>query len=288
MATAIALLGALLAMLIAYQAAPVATSARARQFDILRGSALPDDAPGTPRWQHIVRPLNGLVGRTLPESLRQSVRTKLYWANFSDSWLGWNEIEFWSLSLAVAAAAFVLLAQDPIIALVGAFLGASMPYVLLSNTARKTERALARELPDALYLIAAMVSVGMVLPEALRRLADYRGTLALWIGRVLAQSHGGDLIARLRAEAEASGQARLIALATKLELIETKGASGSALLLRALADDQAREYRLEAEHRAKSIPGQLTFPIMICFFFPYLIVIAAPLFASILQLFMRP
>ncbi len=127
MATAIALLCALLAMMIAYQGMPVATGVRARQFDTLRGNALPDDTPGSPRWRQVMRPLNGLAGRALPDGLRRSVRTKLYWANFSNSWLGWNEVEFWSLSLAVAAAAFVLLAQDPIIALVGAFLGASMP-----------------------------------------------------------------------------------------------------------------------------------------------------------------
>ena len=288
MPTAIALLSALLVMIAIYEVLPVATRVRARQFDILRGNAAPDDDPrALPFWRLALRPLGSVLDRVLPRHLRTSVRQKLYWANFSGSWLGWNEVEFWSLSVAIGAVAFVLLAKNPLVGLFGAAIGALLPYVMLRNVARKTERALARELPDALYLLAAMVSVGIVLPDALRRITEYQGVLARWIQLVLAKSHGGDLLAKLHVEAEIAGQPRLLALATKLELIETKGAAGSTQLLRALADDQAREYRQEAERRAKGIGGELTFPILICFFFPYLFVVAAPLFANILQLFVR-
>ena len=288
MPTAIALLSALLVMIAIYEVLPVATRVRARQFDILRGNAAPDDDPrALPFWRLALRPLGSVLDRVLPRHLRTSVRQKLYWANFSGSWLGWNEVEFWSLSVAIGAVAFVLLAKNPLVGLFGAAIGALLPYVMLRNVARKTERALARELPDALYLLAAMVSVGIVLPDALRRITEYQGVLARWIQLVLAKSHGGDLLAKLHIEAEIAGQPRLLALATKLELIETKGAAGSTHLLRALADDQAREYRQEAERRAKGIGGELTFPILICFFFPYLFVVAAPLFANILQLFVR-
>ena len=288
MPTAIALLSALLVMIAIYEVLPVATRVRARQFDILRGNAAPDDDPrALPFWRLALRPLGSVLDRVLPRHLRTAVRQKLYWANFSGSWLGWNEVEFWSLSVAIGAVAFVLLAKNPLVGLFGAAIGALLPYVMLRNVARKTERALARELPDALYLLAAMVSVGIVLPDALRRITEYQGVLARWIQLVLAKSHGGDLLAKLHVEAEIAGQPRLLALATKLELIETKGAAGSTHLLRALADDQAREYRQEAERRAKGIGGELTFPILICFFFPYLFVVAAPLFANILQLFVR-
>ena len=288
MPTAIALLSALLVMIAIYEVLPVATRVRARQFDILRGNAAPDDDPrALPFWRLALRPLGSVLDRVLPRHLRTSVRQKLYWANFSGSWLGWNEVEFWSLSVAIGAVAFVLLAKNPLVGLFGAAIGALLPYVMLRNVARKTERGLARELPDALYLLAAMVSVGIVLPDALRRITEYQGVLARWIQLVLAKSHGGDLLAKLHVEAEIAGQPRLLALATKLELIETKGAAGSTQLLRALADDQAREYRQEAERRAKGIGGELTFPILICFFFPYLFVVAAPLFANILQLFVR-
>ncbi len=291
MPTAIALLTALLVMIVIYEMMPVATSVRNRQFDVIRGAASADDANAgrtLPFWRMILLPLNPLINAVLPGALREAVRQRLYWANFAGSWLGWNEVEFWGLSVAAAAATGVLLIRTPLAAFAGALIAFFMPYVLLRNADRKIERALTRELPDALYLLASMVSVGIVLPDALRRLAEYRGVFAQWVRLVLAKSHGGDLIASLRAEAELSAQPRLSALATKLELIERKGAAGSVDLLRALADDQAREYRQEAERRAKGIGSELTFPILLCFFFPYLFVVAAPLFANILQLFAAP
>ncbi len=288
MPTAIALLSALLVMIVIYEMTPVATSVRNRQFDVIRGAATVEENRALPLWRVILLPLNPMIDKVLPAALRDSVRQKLYWANFAGSWLGWNEVEFWGLSVAAAAAAFVFLIRTPLAAVLGAFIAFCVPYVLLRNADRKIERALVRELPDALYLLASMVSVGIVLPDALRRLSDYRGVFAQWVRLVFAKSHGGDLIASLRAEAELSGQPRLSALATKLELIERKGAAGSVDLLRALADDQAREYRQEAERRAKGIGSELLFPILICFFFPYLFVVAAPLFANIFQLFAAP
>ncbi len=290
MPTAIALLAALFAMIAIYEMLPVATSVRNRQFDVIRGAASADDpnaGRALPFWRVILLPLNPLLAAILPARLREGVCQKLYWANFSGSWLGWNEVEFWGVSLAAAAATFVLLLKTPIVAVLGALIAAIMPYILLRNAARKVERSLVRELPDALYLIALMTSVGIVLPDALRRLADapHRSVFSNWLQIALARSHGGSLVAAIRAEAELAGAPRLVAMATKLELIETRGASGSVDLLRALADDQAREYRQEAERRAKGIGSELLFPIMICFFFPYLFVVAAPLFANIIQLF---
>jgi len=285
----IALLIAVLVMLVVYDGLPVATSVRNRQFDVIRGNA-PADAERAPLplWRVALLPLNQVLDRIYPSAWRESVRHKLYWANFAGSWLGWNEVELWTLSVVLAVVAAVVFMSDPLIALMSAAIAGVAPTVLLGNVARQTERAIVRELPDALYLLAAMVSANIVLPDALRRLTEYRGVLARWLAIALARSHGGNMVAAIRAEAEQSGLPRLMALATKLELIEARGAAGSSNLLRALADDQAREYEREAERRAKELGNELLVPMMLFFFMPYLIVIGAPLLANILSLFTPP
>jgi hypothetical protein len=278
---------ALLGMIVVYEMMPVATSVRSRQFDIIRGAARHDDNLGLPFWRLALKPFGSLVERFLPGRWREKVRQKLYWANFAGSWTGWNEVEFWSLSIAAAAVAFVFGIRNPLTGLLGAGIAGFIPYAFLTRDARQIERALGREMPDALYLLAATMTVGMTLPDALRELADFDSTFSNWVRVAISKSHGGNLIAALRAEAEFSAMPRLMALATKLELIETKGAAGSVTLLRQLADDQANDYRQAAERRAKELGTELMFPILGCFFFPYLIVIAAPLFSNIFALFAR-
>jgi len=287
MATSIATLCALLVMIVTYELMPVATSVRSRQFDIIRGAARHDDNTGIPFWRLALKPLESVVARFLPDGLREKVRQKLYWANFSGSWTGWNEVEFWSLSIALAAVAFVFGIKNPVTGLLGAVIMGMIPYAFLTRDSRKIERAIGREMPDALYLLAATMTVGITLPDALRQLADFDSIFSDWVRLAISKSHGGDIIRALRNEAELSALPRLMALATKLELIETKGAAGSVMLLRQLADDQASDYRSAAERRAKELGTELMFPILGCFFFPYLIVVAAPLFANIFSLFAR-
>lgn len=281
----IGLLSALLVVFIAYQMIPVASSVRVEQFDRLRGASAADDR-ALPFWRALLLPLNPLAGRFTPQSWRDDVRRQLYWANFEGTWLGWNEVEFWGMSFALGALLVVfLLPSGPLVWGLGGMLGVFGPGMLLRNTARKIERALLRELPDALYLLAALVTVGLATEEALRRLSEYRGILARWLGAALARSHGRDLLVVLLESAREAGQPKLIGLAAKLALIERKGTADSANLLRQLADDHSREYRIEAEKRAKEVGGSLIFPILGFFFLPYFIILAAPLFANMLSLF---
>lgn len=287
MPTAIALLCAALGMIVAYEMTPTATSVRAKQFARVRGDLIDDDR-AVPFWRALLLVFKPLTDLIVPQGFQNSVRHYLYWANLAGAWTNWNLVEFWGLSFAIAAAAIVfLLPSGLFVAVAGALIGFLMPYAFLRSTARKVERAITRELPDAMYLLAAMVSVGIVLPDALKRLTDYRGELSKWIARSLALSHGGDLIETLHVEAEQSGHPRLIALATKLALVHAKGAAGSADLLRALADDQARDYKSEAQRRAKELGSEITFPVLLFFFFPYIVVVASPLFASVTQLLSR-
>ena len=285
---AIAILCALAAMMLIYEMTPVSSNVRSQQFARVRGLAGADPAQGRdlPFWRLMLLPLSPLVDRFLPSAYREDIRRKLYWANFGGSWLGWNEVEYWGLCVAIGTAALVLLLpSNPLLAFFAGFLGVWYPGVMLGGTARKQERAIIRELPDALYLLSTMVAVGIVLPDGLRRLTEHRGTFATWLRLAISKSHGSDLIATLREEATLSRQPRLIAFATKLELIATKGAAGSVKLLQDLADDQSSEYRLQSSRRAKELSSQLTFPVLLCFFWPYLIIIAAPLFGSVLRLF---
>ncbi|MBI5031904.1 MAG: hypothetical protein HZB51_15345 [Chloroflexi bacterium] len=281
---AIALLCAALAMIVVYEMTPTATSVRTREFARVRGTQF-DDHRAVPFWRAALVLFRPLVDGLVPRRFRENVVRYLYWAKLAGGWTDWNEIEFWGLSMALSwvAGAF-LLRSNPWMALVAAGIGFFLPYALLRSSARKIERAITRELPDAMYLIASMVAVNIVLPEALRRLTEYRGEFAKWIALCMSKAHGGDLIATLRTEAEISGHPRLLALATKLELIIIKGAAGSADLLRALADDQAADYKAEAQRRAKELGTEITFPVLLFFFFPYLIVVASPLFASVTRL----
>jgi len=284
MSTAIALLCAALVMIVAYELTPTSASIRARQFARVRGDSLATDRD-VPFWRALLQVFAPVVDRVLPRGVRENVQRYLYWANLAGAWTSWNEVEFWGLTFAVGGAALVFLLPSGLgVAVLGAGIGLALPYALLRGAARKIERAITRELPDAMYLLASMVAVGMVLPEGLRRLAEYRGVFAQWIAQCLAKSHGGDLIATIHAEAETTGHPRLLALATKLALIQLKGAAGSADLLRALADDQARDYKTEAQKRAKELGSEITFPVLLFFFFPYIIVVASPLFASITRL----
>jgi len=285
MPIAIALLCAALVMIVVYEMTPTAASVRARQFARVRGEAVDDDR-AVPFWRAWLVLFNPLIEAVLPTGFRSGVERYLYWVNLAGTWTSWNELEFWGLSFAIAAVALIfLLPSGLVVALVGAFIGFILPYTFLRRDARRIERAITRELPDAMYLLASMVSVNIVLPEALRRLTNYRGEFSKWIGQCLAQAHGGDVIAAVHAEAERAGHPRLLALATKLELIQARGAAGSAQLLRDLADDQARDYKTEAQKRAKQLGSEITFPVLLFFFFPYIFVVAAPLFASIFRLF---
>lgn len=266
-----------------YQFVPVERNADAARLSRVMATEAREELPF---WRALLIPFSALAQK-LPVSLTD-VGNRLYWAQLEGRWLGWSEVEYWGLRLAlivVGLSAGTVLGRGNLIIILG------LPFALLffldarlKAPANRSMRQVERELPEIAQLMALLVGMGKPVIEALRIIASGRSLTARWLQRTMAsRPPDRPLLAEvrgekgwLREEAERSGHSGLINFAVQLDLLKSSG-TGADVLLGSLAQAVTAEYLGRLEVQAEQIGDKMVMPMLIFFFVPYLIGLMAPL-----------
>jgi hypothetical protein len=224
--------------------------------------------------QAFARPFRGLAA-LLPADPRLSEDLRLLQA--LGRMRGWRpeDLAALRLGLAILGAAFLIL--SPVAGLLLGLAGYLLPRQQVSGEAEKARRQLFRETPDAAETLAFLVSLGLPVDEALRRMAEGSSTFArLLRAGVSAAPPGAVLAAHL---AEWIRFARVPALSQmffRLAEIARRGV-GERTLLADLAASAAAAYEAEILARAERLDAALTVPVGLFYFLPYLALILMPM-----------
>jgi hypothetical protein len=227
-----------------------------------------------PGWRGWLSRLDRFTAKWTPGWLLRRVRGDLYFARMAGKWLGWDEIQFTSLRIAMALGSFVfgLLLYDSLIpSLVAALLGWQIPAVLLGGVARRTRRRFQAQLPEFIQLVAAQMAIGVSMEEALRRTAQTESLVGKWMRHVLKMSQGRVIITQLQREARKSLLPDLIGLSVQLEFVLLGTAQQE--LMAQMAERIADDYVAGAEQRAERVGAELVIPMVLFYFLPFVVVI---------------
>lgn len=171
------------------------------------------------------------------------------------------------------------------ILLLAASLGYYLPNIALAQLARRRQREIFENIPDALDLLTVCVEAGLSLERGLMKVAAEIHTksavLAQELQLVLIEMRTGFTKERaLRNFALRSGVEDIDTLVAMLVQSERFGTSmGDAL--RVHADNLRASRRLAAEEMAAKISLKLMFPLVFCIFPTLLIVLLGPAFIQI-------
>lgn len=167
------------------------------------------------------------------------------------------------------------------------------PFVRLRSAASAVEHRVSGALPETATLVAAEMAAGSSPDRALLRASELPGPMGTLLSSALAESRrsGKPLFSRSR-EVRGSlveslsrmGSSELLAFATQLDLVATKGAVG-ADLMDSIARGLAREYRRRAMRAAEQLESRLVVPAAVFFFLPFVVAVMVPLLAPLLAAF---
>jgi hypothetical protein len=224
--------------------------------------------------QAFARPFRGLAA-LLPADPRLSEDLRLLQA--LGRMRGWRpeDLAALRLGLAILGAAFVLV--SPIAGLLLGLAGYLLPRQQVSGEAEKARRQLFRETPDAAETLAFLVSLGLPVDEALRRMAEGSSTFArLLRAGVSAAPPGAVLAAHLADWIRFARVPALSQMFFRLSEIARRGV-GERTLLSDLAASAAAAYEAEILARAERLDATLTVPVGLFYFLPYLALILLPM-----------
>jgi tight adherence protein C len=190
---------------------------------------------------------------------------------------------------AVSTASFAGLAVVALVALGGvgvqgfmglmimAVFGFSLPLFWMRTAVRSRQRLIVKSLPDAMDLITTCVEAGLGLDAALAKVSDQmKGPLAMEISQTLREVGMG----RLRREAlsdlgERTGVPELISFVNAVIQAEQLGVS-IAHVLKVQSDQMRTHRRQRAEQTAHEAPIKMMFPLVMCIFPAFMLVILGP------------
>jgi len=193
---------------------------------------------------------------------------------------GWEPEDLAAARIALALPALALLALGPraiFLALPLAAAGYLFPRSYVSGEAEKIRRQLFRETPDAAETLAFLVSLGLPVDEALRRMAEGRSAFAALLrAGIAACPPGAPLAAHLAEWVRFVREPSLVQLFHRLGEIARKGV-GDRTLLGDLAAAAAAAYEAGILSRAERLDATLTVPVGLFYFIPYLGLILGPM-----------
>lgn len=177
----------------------------------------------------------------------------------------------------LAAAGAVASPAGVLTVLVLTIAGAAFPLLWLRGRLRYRQQLILKSLPNALDLVTTIVEAGLGLDAALARVAERaKGPFAQELGRTLREIAMG----RLRREALAdlgkrSGVRDLATFISAVIQAEQLGVS-IAQVLRVQAEQMRTRRRQRAEQAAHRAPIYLLFPLVLCIFPAFMIVVLGP------------
>ncbi|UCH86549.1 MAG: type II secretion system F family protein [Dehalococcoidia bacterium] len=156
-------------------------------------------------------------------------------------------------------------------------IGFSLPTFWLRSAVRSRQRKIVKSLPDAMDLITTCVEAGLGLDAALTKVSDQmKGPLAKEISQTLMEVGMG----RLRRDAlsdlgQRTGVQELISFVNAVIQAEQLGVSIGHVLK--VQSDQMRTHRRQrAEQLAHEAPIKMMFPLVLCIFPAFMLVILGP------------
>jgi len=240
-----------------------------------------------PFSDRILRPTIQGFGRglanMLPANFLASIQRSLIMAG--SSMTAATFVTLWAICTALFAGLAIIAvaslggvsAQGFLGLLVMATIGFSLPLFWLRTAVRSRQRLITKSLPDALDLITTCVEAGLGLDAALAKVGEQmKGPLAEELSQTLREVSMG----RLRREAlsdlgERTGVAELISFVNAVIQAEQLGVSIGHVLK--VQSDQMRTHRRQrAERLAHEAPIKMLFPLVLCIFPAFMLVILGP------------
>jgi len=188
-----------------------------------------------------------------------------------------STVSFAGLAIVALVALGGVGAQGFVGLLVMAAFGFSLPLFWLRTTVGSRQRLIVKSLPDAMDLITTCVEAGLGLDAALAKVSGQtKGPLAVEISQTLREVSMG----RLRREAlsdlgERTGVPELISFVNAVIQAEQLGVS-IAQVLKVQSDQMRTHRRQRAEQTAHEAPIKMMFPLVICIFPAFMLVILGP------------
>jgi len=295
----IAALCALIAITILYRLYPIewATDQDAKT-SIRMSQPAPDTAGPLPLWRALLVALSPLAKR-LPGANLAATARQLLWVQLDGRWRGWTADEVWAARWAGAVLGVLIgLLQPPGVL---RFLPAVMLFLLigqrLTTAYDQAVRRMRRELPEFTQAIALQVALGKGVIEALTNLHEADTLLSRYFAYVMATCPSGPRAVPLFnlqstatepgwivQQAQGSGLREVGQLAGRLEQIARRGVAMD-LLLNDIADLTASDYNAEVAARAQQLDSQLSVPLTLGLFFPYVALLILPFITDLGSLF---
>jgi len=223
------------------------------------------------------------LAKMLPVNFLAGVQKSLTMAG--SSMTATTFVTFWAVSTAsfagLAIVAIVALgevgAQGFVGLLVITAFGFSLPLFWLRTVVGSRQRLIIKSLPDSMDLVTTCVEAGLGLDAALAKVSDQmKGPLAMEISQTLREVSMG----RLRREAlsdlgERTGVPELISFVNAIIQAEQLGVS-IAQVLKVQSDQMRTHRRQRAEQMAHEAPIKMMFPLVMCIFPAFMLVILGP------------
>jgi tight adherence protein C len=167
------------------------------------------------------------------------------------------------------------------------------PFLRVRSRANRVQAVTRRALPETATLVAAEMAAGNAPDQALTRVVELPGPLGSLLGRAMSESRAtGRPIFSKSAEVRGTlvetlaemGMPELLAFASQLDLVASKGAAGPELMA-GIASGLAREHRLRVMRAAEELESNLVIPGTLFFFLPFVAAVMIPLLLPLLSLF---
>jgi tight adherence protein C len=163
--------------------------------------------------------------------------------------------------------------------LIGALVGAAIPFMMLSDEARRREGRILRELPNALEAFSLCVEAGLTLDQAWAHYLSnasphpWRDELARVVQQVQAGSSRKDALASLNNRLDLTD----VALFTSSVVHAEKAGTGVGIVLRRLGATLRDKQAQRAEKSIQELPVKLLLPLLLCIMPVTLLVLFAPI-----------
>jgi tight adherence protein C len=208
-------------------------------------------------------------------------------ATFVTSWAVCTAL-FAGLAIVALAALGGASAQGFLGLLVTGAIGFSLPLFWLRSAVRSRQKLIVKNLPDAMDLITTCVEAGLGLDAALAKVGEQmKGPLSKELSQTLLEVSMG----RLRREAlsdlgQRTGVQELISFVNAIIQAEQLGVSIGHVLK--VQSEQMRTHRRQrAEQLAHEAPIKMMFPLVMCIFPAFMLVILGPAVIRIGQQLMK-
>lgn len=254
-----------------------------------QGLAQRDAELHTRIWGHAQPHVNRVAQRVAPASYLEHIQTLLWHAGSKDTAITFVGKQI-VIGAAIALVGWWLAWASPLpnwMAWFFAVSGILLPYSRLRTQVEERAKAIYRELPDLLDLLAVLLETGLPFDTAIEKISKYQR--GIMIEAFVDAQNDIQMYRRTRAEAYQLMAKRLGVpiveqLMSALISAELSGADFS-LVVRRYAEEIHRQRRAEAQRAAQEIGVKIFAPLFACFLPVLFIIILYPIMVQFSAIF---